>query len=354
MTLRCRHLYILALPLALALGACDSTAPFTGNYDVDGSQEGIQAVESAFQTEAYTSFVALGPQFTLDGVSPAASVLAVDAARRHSLGISERMDQAAGEALAALAAPAAILIPDQYRGRTYVYVPGEGYQYDDTRTDAPATGVRFVIYAVDPITGDPVEPLNEIGSADLIDESTETVASVRLRVESQSVEYLNYAVTASGPPTSPTVVIEGFATDGTDRADFTLEHALEATFAGADVDVNYDISVNDFSISAAIHWATDGESNTIDIDMEFRAGGNMVELDGQVTDEAGSLTVTANGTTFATINLTPTSIEVVNGDGEPLTVAERETLEEIWQVVEDVFDAFEDLFDPVEFLFDVG
>jgi len=352
MTLRFRHLYILALPLALALGACDSTAPFTGNYDVNGSQEGVQAVESAFSTEAYNSFVALGPEFTLDGASPAASVLAVDAARRHSLSVSERMDQAAGEALAALAAPAAVLIPEQYRGRTYIYVPGEGYAYDETRTDAPATGVRFAIYAVDPITGDPVEPLNEIGHADLIDESTDVVASVRLRVESQSVEYMNYAVTASGPPTSPTVVIDGFATDGTQRADFRLEHALEATFAGVDVDVDYEISVDDFSIRAQLHWATDGESSTLDIDMEFHARGNMVEVDGQVTDEAGSLTVSGNGTTFATINLTPTSIEVVNGDGEPLTADERETLEEIWEVVEDVFDAFEDLFDPVEFLFD--
>ena len=222
---------------------------------------------------------------------------------------------------------------------------------DETRTDAPAAGIRFILYAVDPLTEAPVEPLNEIGFADVIDESTDTEAKVRLVVVSQGITFMNYTVGALGPPTSPTLTIAGFVTDGTERADFTLTTALQITFAGVVADIDYDIVASGISIHLALDIEQGQAGSSVVVDLSFTAGSNTVTISGTTQDESGTLEVRGNGTLLATITLTPTGSTVVNGNGDPLSADEIRVLEDIMEFVGDVFDTFEDLFDPVEFLF---
>ncbi len=355
MFMQSKKLRALTSGLAVAVAACsDSTAPsFDGNFDAAATSASLQSVDQAFDTPAFQSLAALGGHFVVGAGVPAASANLLKASA-NSVTMSEQAQLAAQQIAAAVAAPAAILIPEEYRGLTYVYVEGEGYQVDPERTDGPATGVRFILYtvAVNPVTGEITDVLDEIGYADLIDESTDTEAAARLRVVSSNITYLDYVVSAEGPPTSPTFSIAGFVTDGETTADFLLTVSIESTFAGTTVDINYSIDVGDFSIDLTLAAAGDGEGESATVAMTFAHQGQSVMVAGTIENDAGTMTVTANGATFATITFSPTGFTVVDADGQPLDQDEINALKKLMEMVEEVFDVWEDLFRPVSFLFE--
>ncbi|KPJ96071.1 MAG: hypothetical protein AMS18_01695 [Gemmatimonas sp. SG8_17] len=354
MSLRPKRLLPLSTILAISLSACnDTTNPFEGNFDADQAQASLQTVDDAFGTQAFESFSVLGAEFVVGGGAAAASVdLLASAADPHYVSLTQRAQLAAQEIAAAMAAPAAVLIPEEYRGLTYVYVPGEGYLVDPEATDGPDNGVRFILYTVNPITKEIAVPLDSIGYADLLDESTENEAAIRLRVVSGDVTYLDYVVSTSGPITSPTFTIAGSITDGVNVAEFTLSVAFEFTFAGATIDIDYDIAVNDSSIEIALHLEGDAEENSsATIDITFMHDGHEVFFTGSLVNDEGTLEVYADEQLFATITVTASSVEVLGADGEPLTQAEAQALRRFIELVDDVMDTFDRLFQPVEFLF---
>jgi hypothetical protein len=344
----------LSTVIAISLSACnDTTNPFEGNFDADEAQTSLQTVDDAFGTEAFESFSVLGAEFVVgSGAATASADLLASAAEPDYVSLSQRAQLAAQEIAAALAAPAAVLIPEEYRGLTYMYVPEEGYVVDPEATEGPDNGVRFMLYTVNPITKEIAVPLQSIGYADLLDESTENEAAIRLRVVSGEVTYLDYVVSTSGPITSPTFTIAGNITDGVNVAEFALSVAFEFTFAGATIDIDYDIDVNDSSIEVTLHIEGDGEENTsATIEIAFLHDGHEVFVSGSTVNDEGTLEVHAGGQLFATITVTASSVEVLGADGEPLTQEERQALHRFMELVEHVMDTFEKLFQPVEFLF---
>ena len=68
-------------------------------------------------------------------------------------------------------------------------------------TGAPANGVRFVLYAVDPVMLRPVEPVVEVGYADIIDQSTASTTDIRVKVVAG--ERRSTSTTTSAPPPPP-------------------------------------------------------------------------------------------------------------------------------------------------------
>ncbi|UCD23513.1 MAG: hypothetical protein JSW51_10760 [Gemmatimonadota bacterium] len=352
MSLRFRHLQALAMASALALSACSDTGPnFEGNFDAAATSASVQTIDAAYSTPAFQSFAALGGQFVVGGGVPAASARLIQAAAQ-SVTMTDQAKIAADQIANAIAAPAAILIPEEYRKQTYTY-NGEAYVVNPDRADeAPDTGVRFILYAVNPVTGEITDGLEEIGYVDLIDLSNDTQASVQLVVASGGVTYLDYTVTATGVITAPTFTIDGYITDGDNQVDFTLVAGYVSTFASVTLTIDYDISVGDFSVSADLELVTDGEEGaSVTVDVTFTHLGHTVRVFGGVENDMGTLQVTANGQLFATITFTDTQITVVGADGEALDQDEINALRELTEMIEDVFDAFEHLFHPVEFLF---
>ena len=353
MSLRFRHLQALSLAAALALSACsDSSGPnFEGNFDAAETSSKIATIDAAYSTPAFQAFSALGDKFMVGGGVPAASASLIKAAAQ-SVTMTDQAKIAADQIANAIAAPAAILIPDEYLGQTYTY-NGEYYDVDPSRTDAPATGVRFILYAVNPVTGEIAEPLNEIGWVDLTDLSNDNQASVRLEVVSDSVTYLDYTVTTTGVITAPTFTIAGFITDGETQVTFRLVAGFVSTFASLTLTLNYDISVGDFSITADLSLETDGQGGeTVSVLVSFTDRGHTVTVTGSVANDVGTLQVTANGQLFATITFTDTTITVVGADGEALDQDEMNALSDLVEMVGEVFDAWEGLFQPVAFLFE--
>jgi len=353
MSLRFRHLQALPLAVALVLSACsDSSGPnFEGNFDAAETSSKIQTIEAAYSTPAFQAFSALGDKFVIGGGVPAASASLIKAAAQ-SATMTGQAKIAADQIANAIAAPAAILIPDEYRGNTYTY-NGEYYEVNPGRADeAPTTGVRFILYAVNPVTGAIDDPLSEIGYVDLIDLSNDTQASVQLVVASGGVDYLDYTVTATGVITAPTFTIAGFITDGETQVDFSLVAGIVSTFASATLTIDYEITVGEFSVTADLSLETDGQGGaTMMVAVTFSNEGHTVSIIGSVTNDLGTLQVTANGQLFATITFTPTSVTVVGADLEALDQDEINALQDLIEMVEEVFDAWEGLFNPVEFLF---
>lgn len=359
MSLRQRNWPALALVLAFAASACsDATDSLIEAFDAESTSANLAAAEDAFESPALQSLEVFGPAFQAPGSAPAGAAAALLAPARNTSrpAFAAEVRSAARRMLDVLSGPQAVLIPDQYRGLTLVYAPGEGrYVVDETRA-GPDNGIRFILYAVNPVSHEPVEPLQEIGHADVLDESTDASAVVRLIVVSEGVEFANYSVSASGPFNSPTLVIAGFVRHGDNRVDFNLSHHVEATFAGATVTVEYDLEVadRDFRVEARVVFDGNDQSHSMDINVTIRHGGHTISLVGRGENDIGSAEVRVDGRLFATIEFAPESVTVLNGNGEPLSPRERETLERILELVEDVFDVFEHLFHPVAWLFDVA
>ena len=136
-----------------------------------------------------SSFTALSVHFDL-GTTATSTI----ASSRDLLGASDDMTMAAAKQLAVttaerlmsaatldvgLASPA--LRPEAL-GSTYIYDPAlRRYVVAPGRSGAPANGVRFILYAVNPVTHEPISAV-EIGYADLLDEGVARPTGIDLRL----------------------------------------------------------------------------------------------------------------------------------------------------------------------------
>jgi hypothetical protein len=355
--MRIKNLSALSLILAFGLTACnDSTGP-NDDFDPAESAADLQAVSDAFDTDVYQSLSAMGEGFGVAVGAPALAQQAIDAGWI-AVSSPDKWEQYGSAVVDAMSAnAAAILIPESFRGRTYEYHPMEGYYHNPERTGAPENGIRFILYEVNPITGEPGS--TEIGHVDVLDESTDDAAVVRLRVMSNEVEYINYTITATVGVGSLGVEIAGYVSDGTNRVDFTLDHTIDATFGSARAEIDYLIEVvdRDFSMTAnmVIEFDAGTESGSITILATWQQGSNSISVTGSVdmASDGGTLEVHVNGDLFATITMTGESITVVGADGGALSAEHIQALQNITDALGDVFDdTFESFFDPVEWLFE--
>ncbi|MFQ6046484.1 MAG: hypothetical protein ACE5PT_09060 [Gemmatimonadales bacterium] len=350
---------LLALGLSLVVSACDDTLSPEEAFDPDQTTADLAVIDSTFNTAAFQSLAALGAVFDVPGAAPiaAANDLVETAARPDEPDFAVKVIRATRRLMAVRAADAAVeLIPEQLRGLTLVYSTQEQhYIVDESRTDAPATGIRFILYSVNPVTHEIAEPLTEIGYADLIDESTDTAGIVRLVVVSEGVTFVNYTVSASGTLTAPTVSIAGFLSDGTNQVDFTLVHSFELNAGAFTISIDYDIDVAaaDFHVEVAVTISGTEQQNTTTATVTVTSGSNTVTVQADLTNDTGTLDVSVNNVPFATVTVTNTGFEATDPSGNPLSQSHANALRQIFEFVEEVFDIFEDLFDPVEFLFNL-
>lgn len=358
---RFKQLFGLGLVLTMGVTACNDANGPGESFDPTASAEDLEAVGAAFETDVYKSLAAMGDDFSASGAPGYAAEVVETSWELISPDMPGRM-QVAAQHMAELldaASAAVVLIPESFRGRTYEYDALEGYVHNPERTGAPENGIRFILYEVNPITGEPGE--TEIGFVDVTDESTETAAIARLRVVSEEMEYVNYTVTATGVLNSISFNIVGYVTDGTTRVDIDLTNSVDATFASARLEVDYIIEVvaRDFRIDANVVIEVDGETQQAELTLEasFRQDANSVLVDGTIDIDArtGLVTMTVNGDLFATITLSPTTITVVGPDGEALSAEDAQSVRKIIEALQEIFDdTFEDFFDPVEWLFDLS
>lgn len=317
--------------LALALAACgkDSSAP--SEFNPQGTTADMTAAQAAFQAPQMSSFAVLGGSISavLNG-SPVvkASALAVrglDAARA-------ARDLAAIVPRPGVFQASVTSIPSDLLGTTFVWdVATAGYVSSDL-TGAPSQGVRFLLYAVDPVMLQPVDPLVEVGYVDITDHSSMTAVDVNVRVVEGSVVYLDYNVTAHPSTNGGTLEISGFATDGATLANFDLTTSVTQTSNSVVIDYGYQVNVP--SRHLTLTWtitmsSVSGSEFATTLDLVIDGPNGNVRLTGGYGVTERTLTVNVNGAVFATVNLDGPQPVITGADGQPLSAEDEASLEAI-------------------------
>lgn len=350
---------------ALAVAACDTTPIDPGveePFDAQAVLTDYEVMGAAIEDTDWSGLAALEGRMPFGG-GPAPAVVRALAETEvqggpHAYVAALARTLTRGPVTAAASGPmAGPLISGWNRGTTFVYNPAtDDYEADLDRTDAPETGVRFVLYEVDdagvPIVGE------EAGFADLIDEGDDSVEdlALRLRVTWHETVILDYATTLDRVAGGGALTVTGFLQGEEARLDFDIGVDALDTPEGTRLDIGFDIGVaaRDFRIVgdfSGLEGEDDGDGD-VRLTVSHRDGSFRIEMTG--TDGMLDGTIHVNGELFATVSGPDDAPVFLDADGAPLTWDQVLVLHRIVDVTEDVFDLLEDLVDPVDELLLLG
>lgn len=350
--------------LALVLAACGESAPST--FDPSATAADLDAANGSFDSPAVRSFTALsaGMDATTGGASAAVGALALGrigatpfaGAKAYAAAARTFAGTSAGAAVAPGFSAMLGTLPSEVLGKTFVYDEAQAKYVVSGRTDGPSNGVRFVLYAVDPVTGAIVSPLNETGYADLVDLGSGSTKSVRLSVVSGGTTYLEYTATGSGTNTSIDVRVTGFATNGTTRANFDLDTKVAGSSTGGTITLDYNLDVPQRKLALDYQLgitSNSGSDDQLSLDLSLKGPNGWVNIAGKGQSASGArFDVKVNGDAFATIATDGSStITITDENGQPLTEADRTALQKIWDAVDGGFEVFAVLLAPLGGIF---
>ena len=368
---------------ALIASACkEANAPQLSNPQQLTTN--LTTVSGVFTAPAYQSFTALdsAPGSPAASSTPAGALLS--AAR---IGAPSTPGQPYADAPARLQAfrTAALhlgggmfaqVIPSPVWGKTYIWSTTTHQYVEDPSpaVPAPSTGVRIILYAIDPITYHIVEsPLTPVGYVDLIDKSSGNTNQLEVIVKDgtppNGTSYVDYTVTATvtgSPATAFDASAFGFVTDGTRRIDFN------ATFSATN------LTTDNPDAHAVMHWTLDNPAITIDvderldtpnanqatitIDFTYSYNGESVRLTGTISVVQSSQSVTADLAVYengggvpvalirGTADATHNGITVTDNNGHVLSPDQVQAVAKLFEVPDQLEVEIEHLFHPCQHL----
>ena len=329
-----RHLIgytAIAVTLLAACGDTEAPDAARSSFDAVEVSTNLETAQLALANEAWQSLRGLGPRFG-------------------------RI--AGGFTLAGQARIVAPQLPPAVRGTTFV-IDSASLEYvaDPSRAGAPGNGVRFMLYAIDPSTQQPL-PGREIGYADLTDEGSPAGPGIalRLRVVTGGITRLEYGVAVVGTDSAATLQAAGFTTTGASRVEFRVGvvgmRAADTT--ANEVQFAIGIPSKAFHATATLqHAALSGDSAGA-IALNVRQGFNQVGMLAHATPSQIEAVFQINGIPFATAQGDPGHPDVRGADGRDLTPAEAHALIGIHLLVGRVAEMFDGLMRPVGGMLAVG
>jgi hypothetical protein len=351
-----------ATGLALLAVGCgkDSNAP-EAPFDPAGTSSDMSAVGASFESPAMASFNSAAGEIGLTTGGSAAVALTARptaalatggkaSAVRYAASLAQRYS---GRAQRPSLGVAQASIPPDLVGTTFVWDVNVQHYAASDLTGAPADGVRFLLYAVNPVTGIPVEPLVEIGYADVATTQTSSSASANIVVVSENVTYLDYTarITASSA-SAGNIGVSGYVTNGDDRVNFDLDTDVSFTQTTLDLGLDYVLTVPTrggfrIDLEADLSGAMETETGSYTLDLTARGPHGTVNIAGNATDGSGTFQVKVNGDLFATIDLSAGDTAVITGkDGGALTAEEEAALEDVFHMFGAGLSFFLQLLDP--------
>lgn len=342
----------LSVLVMLGFAACGKdTGP--SEFDPQGTTADIAEAQGAFVSPQAESFAAIGADIStvLNGAPVVASSAALTSPRPSAASAAYarqlvRLLPGAGPGIRASVAA----IPSEVLGTTFVWDEATDVYTASELSGAPSSGVRFVLYAIDPLTLRPAEPVVEVGYVDVIDQSTSTTIAFRVKVVGGSVVYLDYGVSASGSESGGTITVGGFASNGSARADFTLKNTVSQSSGGLLLSLDYQLSVpsRDVSLDWTATFANISDSEVaVTLDLVINGPNGTVRLVGTYGATGGTFTVKVNGGLFATVTLEGSSAVITGAHGASLTADEEQTLQTILDYFDQSLMAFTDLLAPI-------
>jgi hypothetical protein len=348
--------------ISVALAGCGGDLGPDAPFNPSGSNADLDAMNATFASPTFTSFSALSVMFdaALGGspiISHSAAALNLQsqnaegmraAAQRSARRISAMMAKAPAEGLSA----SLMAIPSAVAGRTFVYDPGSaGYVISD-RPLLASNKVRFILYAVDPVTSALAEPLTETGYVDLTDLSAGSTQAARVEVVSGGVTYIDYRVSATSGNSIGRVSVIGYVSDGTTQANVNLRSTITFT-AGLTLTYSLDLPQRDVSIDLTVGVSDVSQQNSpVSVTLTMSGPNGTVSMSGQFTETTGTLHIRVSGNAFATITTNGTTTTITRNDGEALTEDEFQVLEGVFELQSGAFASFDQMLAPVGALFD--
>ena len=370
------------LALLAAVAACsNSTGPQAHLADPQQLSSDLQAVSGVLQSSVLASFGVVGSAAGSPATvaTPAGALLQaapittpqtagqayLDAPRR-----LQALRLAAGRLGSGISAS---VIPPQFLGQTFVWDDAT-HQYVVGADAGPTNGVRIILYALDPSTGDVAEPSNAVGFVDLLDESTTSPAVNKLHVivqggtpASPGVTYADYTVSGSvtgNPATAFNASAVGFVSDGTHPLTFNATFAatnLTSDNPDAQLDVAWDLANPVIHVELHETLATpDANHLTVTIDFSVVHGSETVAVTGTITvvsfpqSVSANLLITVNGVAYARVRgsetATTNTIQLVHADGSALSGAEQQAVTDLFDLPGQIETAIDNVFSPCEHL----
>ena len=349
----------LAVLLAAACSGNDVAGPRDEQaFDALLARTEMQAIDGLLGATAWESFAAMSPSF---GLAPAATAAVAGAselafarapqspleARLLATASAERVWTVAAANEAGVAA-----LPPATLGTTYTWdTTARRYVATPGRAGAPANGVRFVLYAVNPLTREPVVAA-EIGYADLTDVGLARPSGVGLRLEvvSGATTFLDYTVLADGSESAGSLSVTGFLTDGTTRLNFDIAARGTSGPTGRTgaVDFDFDVAEHGFGATGSVR-STSGSNGQVDLVVRVRDARIRFAVIGD--EQTVNASVLVNDRLFATVTGDPRQPVVRGAGGRELRPDEAQALGQMLGLADTAFRVLGELLKPMEAIF---
>jgi hypothetical protein len=346
--------------VSMSLVGCGGESTPDAPFNPAGTTADLQAMNATFGSPAFASFSTFSVLFDAAlGGSPiiSTSTAALDIRGKTPAGIRAAAVRSA-QRLAATLRPGTAAgmssssathaaVPAEVAGKTFIYDPTTGSYSASTRTGAPSNGVRFILYAVDPVSYMPADPLTETGHVDITDLSGGTTQAARVVVVSGSITYIDYRVSSSSSATSGRVSVIGTVTDGTTQATFNLLSTVTYT-GGLTLTYSLDLPQRDVSVDLTMSASNISmPEGTVVINLTMRGPNGTVTMTGEFSETSGTVNVRVNGSAFATITTDGVVTTITRTDGTPLADEEYAALQGVFEVQSGAFIAFDSMMAPV-------
>jgi len=289
--------------LILAAACRSPTGPATLS-DPRATSAALASLDSMFTAPALASFASLS-----QNIVPAPPL------------------QRAGQILAA--SPQGLIIPDSLYGSIFTWDSASARYARTAATGGPATGIRFMLYAVSPSTGAVSFPLTPVGQTDLSDEGVGQTEHLHIIVAGAggTPAYVDYTGSLSGGGGSATAGLVGSLSNGlTGGANRTLTFNVGATLTGATETVHATYTQNDPSLEIFLD-ASDAKlqqhTDSVTLDFGFLRAAEVVSLSGLFVTTSGVLDTVAaaigvNGSGYASLLGNAAGVTFYDHDGVPI------------------------------------
>lgn len=331
----------LALAALTALLAACGGSNGPSSFDPEGSAADATALNSVFQAPSLLSFSGLVEPFgAIAGTQARAAITALTppggSVSASLAGFARAVPRLFPAVRSGGLSADVVHLPSTILGKTYEFDVNTSQYVAGTQTGAPSNGVRFLLYAVNPVTRQIATPLNQIGYADFLDEGTSTTTQFEVIVVSQGVTYADYTLSGSGTPASGQIALQGFVTDGTTRLNINLSASGtdNGTTSHATLDYHLDAPSRSLTFALTADITTDDATENATagtVGLTFDGPHGNVVFAATIANNGGTGTVTVNGSTYATFTSTSSSSATFTGaNGQPLTDAQKSALGDIF------------------------
>jgi hypothetical protein len=246
---------------------------------------------------------------------------------------------------------AAANIPEIFEGVTFVWDDQEEGYVPSELPGAPLNGVRFMLYAVNPSTGEPLTPVseNEIGYLEIADASSWPSINISMAAVVGDVTLISATITGNFGETSAWINIDGFLSDGTEQLLYNM-YASEGPMAYT---FEFGLEYGNFEAS----WSMTYSESGLEVEVAFTDGTNTIVFSLNLVEDtivAGS-GITINGETVAIIEGSlEGELTITNAEGDPLTAAELAALEQVFEAMGELSEWMEGMLQFVAQLAQMG